>query len=232
VQAQCLLLAHDLFQLVLRAEGDEPPLVDDAHPVGQLLGLFHIMGGIEDGHALPAQLLHHVEDAAAALGVDAHRRLVHEQQLRPVEQPGGDVDAPLHAAGEGLDVILGPVAQPDLGQQFVDAPLQLPAAHAIEAAPKAEVVAGAQRAIEGDLLGHDADVPANAEGVAGDGVAGDFSRAAGRLDEAAEHVDRGGLARAIGAEQTEDFAAQDAEGDALHGLEFAECLAKVFGGQD
>ena len=29
--------------------------------------------------------------AAAALRVDAHRRLVHEQQPRPVEQPGGEM---------------------------------------------------------------------------------------------------------------------------------------------
>ncbi len=88
-------------QFGLRAHGNESPLVDDADAVGQLLGLLHVVSGIEDGHTAVAQLTHHVENAPAALRVDAHRRLVHEQQLRLVEQAGGDVDAPLHAAGEG-----------------------------------------------------------------------------------------------------------------------------------
>ena len=44
-------LAHQLHQFGLRAHGDHLALVHDADPVGELLGLFHVVGGVEDGHA-------------------------------------------------------------------------------------------------------------------------------------------------------------------------------------
>ena len=46
-----------------------------------------------------------LEDRVAALGVDAHRRLVEEQQARPVEQADADVEPALHAAAEGRDAV-------------------------------------------------------------------------------------------------------------------------------
>ena len=45
----------------------------------------------------------HVVDALAALRIDADRRLVEQHDARPVEDAAGDVEAPLHAAGELLD---------------------------------------------------------------------------------------------------------------------------------
>jgi len=190
------------------------------------------VGGIEDGHAPVAQFAHHVEDAAAALRVDADGRLVHEQQLGFVEQPGGDIDAPLHAAGVGLDLVLGPVAEADGLQHFVDAPRQLLAAHVVEAAPELQILPGSERVVEGDFLRHDADGPAHAQRVGEDGVAGNLGRAAGRLDEATEHVDGRRLARTVGAEQAEDFAGQYVEGDALDGFVVVERLAEIVGDED
>jgi hypothetical protein len=55
------------------------------------------VGGVEHGHALAAQRLDVAEDGVAALRVDPGRRLVQHQQPRPVQQPGGDVEPPLHA---------------------------------------------------------------------------------------------------------------------------------------
>ena len=46
-------------------------------------------------------------------------------------------------------------------------------------------------------------------GLRGDVEAADGSAAGGRLQQAAEHADGGGFARAVGAEEAEDFAAAD-----------------------
>ena len=66
-------------------------------------------------------VLDRIEDGAARLRVDADGRLVHEEQARLVQQAHADVDAPLHAAGVGLDALVGLVRQADLLQHLVDA---------------------------------------------------------------------------------------------------------------
>ena len=48
--------------------------------------------------------------------------------------------------------------------------------------------------------------------------------AGGRLREAEDHVDRGGLAGAVGAEERDDLARLDLEVDAADGVDAAEVL--------
>ena len=62
------------------------PVVDDPDPVAQALGLLHVVGRVEDRHALARRGARRLEDRVAALRVDADRRLVEDQQPGPVEQ--------------------------------------------------------------------------------------------------------------------------------------------------
>jgi hypothetical protein len=149
--------------------------------------------------------------------------------MRPVQQARGDVDAPLHPAGERLDAVLGPVRQADLLQHLVHTPAKIGAAQVIEAAPEGQVLPGGEVVIEGDLLRHDADAGANGQAVSCDGVAVDLSRAGAGCDQAAQHGDGSRLARAVGAQQAEDLAAQDGERDVVNGDQVAIPLTQMIG---
>ena len=45
-------LADDLDQFCMRAAGDHLAVIHDGDVVGEFLGFFHVMGGVEHGHAL------------------------------------------------------------------------------------------------------------------------------------------------------------------------------------
>ena len=55
----------------------------------------------------------------------------------------------------------------------------------------------------------------------------DARRAAGRLEEGAEHLDRRALARAVRAEEAEDFPVPHLEGEVIDGGERAELPDEV-----
>jgi len=52
-------------EFFLSAEGDQFAVVDDPDPVGELLGFFHVVGGVKDGHALAVELFDRIEDGPA-----------------------------------------------------------------------------------------------------------------------------------------------------------------------
>src|SRR5262249_34961339 len=69
--------------------------------------------------------------------------------------------------------------------------------------------------------------PARARGVVAKVDAGDASVALGRLEQAAEHAEGGGLAGAVWPEQAEDFAGVHFERDVRGGTEVAEALGET-----
>ena len=60
-------------QLERRAGGDQPAVVDDVDPVGEPLGLVHVVRGQHDGHAVGAQLLEQLPGRTPGLRVHARR---------------------------------------------------------------------------------------------------------------------------------------------------------------
>src|SRR6185369_12763819 len=79
---------------------------------------------------------------------------------------------------------------------------------------------------ERELLRHVADLLPHALRAQPAALAGEAHDSRARLDQAAEHLDRGGLARAIGAEEAVDLAIAHLEVDILHGLEAPEALCE------
>ena len=92
-----------------------------------------------------------------------------------------------------------------------------------------QVLADAQVAVERELLRHVAEPGAGGAGGAIEVEAGDAGPAGGRPQEAAHHLERGRFAGAVGAEQAEDLAAADAEGDVVGRGEVAELLGQPVG---
>ena len=218
VQLQRQLLAAELahqFDLVL--DQDDLALVDDADPVGHLLGLFDVMGGEDDGDARRAQRPHQLPHVLAQFDVDAGGRLVEKQDLRLVRQRLGDQHPPLHAAGQRHDPGVFLVPQRQLPEHLLDV-----AGIRRLAEQPAGKAHGRRRRLEGvggQFLRHQADQAARGAIVGEDVVAVDGDRARGRLHDAADDIDQRRLAGAVRPEQRKDLAVADLQVDVLQGLE-------------
>ena len=193
------------------------PLREDGDTVAERLGLLDVMCRQEDRHAIPRHILHERPDAAAHLRVKRDRRLVEEQDARPVQEGAHDEQAPLHAARESPNAIVDDIRELDVAQELLDARAPLCPRHVMQARMKLQVLPDREVLVEVDVLRHDADqgldapcIMARVEAV----VADDPRR---RLCLHRHHADGRRLARAIGAEQAEDLAAPDAHRQVIDG---------------
>src|SRR6266700_1293891 len=88
--------------------------IDDRYLVADLLDLVQQMAGEEDGMAARSQLLDQLANLDGARRVETVGRLVEEDDLRRVEQRGGNRQALLHTERVGLDFVLRAAAQAHL----------------------------------------------------------------------------------------------------------------------
>ena len=110
-----------LDQRARAALGDDLGLVHDDEPVAQLLGLVHVVGRQDERHAALLEPVQAVPQQVAGLRVEAGRRLVEEQHVGLVDQRAGDRQAPLHAARQRLDLVVGALGQLGELEQLVGA---------------------------------------------------------------------------------------------------------------
>ena len=128
------------LQPVERVVGDHPAVVDDDDAIGEALDFFHVVRRVEQRLAAPLQRLEVVEDRVAALRIDADRRLVEQQDVGIVQQAGGEIEPPLHAAAERLDAIARAIGEADELERRRDRLVERGARQAVERAEEAQVV--------------------------------------------------------------------------------------------
>ena len=114
------LLADLRLQLRGRAGGDLAAVVDQHDAVGERVGLFEVLRRQQQRDAFADELADRAPDDLAAARVKAGRRLVEHEQLRTVDQPGGEVDAAALAAGQVLDEAVAELADVEALDQLVD----------------------------------------------------------------------------------------------------------------
>src|ERR1039458_6463922 len=85
-----------------------------------------------------------------------------------------------------------------------------------------------ERTVHGNRLRHITDGAANADWLGGEGETGHARLARRGRQERGEHLDRGGLARPVGAEQTENLTGVDRKSQRIHCRERAEAAGQVF----
>jgi hypothetical protein len=107
-----------------RALGDDPALVDDEHPVAGHLDLGQDVAGDEDGHP-PAQAGDQVAHDQDLVGVEADRRLVHDDDGRLGQDGLGDPDALAEPLGELADDLVADALQVAELEDLVDPRAQL-----------------------------------------------------------------------------------------------------------
>jgi hypothetical protein len=194
------------LQLRRGAAGDHPAVVDHHDLVGELVGLVEVLGRQQQRHAVGDELADHLPHPHPARRVQARRRLVEEQHGRPRHEAGGEVQAPAHPARVLLEDPLGGICELELLEQGGRSGLCLGAAQAAQAPDHHEVLAAGQDLVERGVLRRDADLALHGGRFAEHVVAGDSGRAAVGNAQGRQDADRGGLARAVWPENTENRA--------------------------
>ena len=122
------------------------PVVDDHDVAGQPVRLFEVLGGQQHRGAPGDQLLDDAPQALSALGVQAGRRLVEEEDGWVGHQRSRQVQPPAHAARIGLEDAVAGVGQAELLEQLVRPPCRHAAAqvgeprHHVDVLPAGEVL--------------------------------------------------------------------------------------------
>jgi len=179
-------------------------VVDDGEALAEFVGLFHVMGGEDDGDALGVELADDVPHRDAALRIEAGAGLVQKEDGGAVGDGACNLDALGEAAGELVGEGSSLVGEQELLKQSIGALGGVGAGVAEVAAVEVEVLKNCAGAIEGVVLGDDADVAAGDGGGLDDVNASDAYLAVGREDAGGAHADGGGFAGAIGTEESED----------------------------
>ena len=136
-----------------RALGHDLALVHDDQPVAELLGLVHVVRGQHERDAPllePEQPLPH---QVPGLRIEAGRRFVEQHELGLVDQRPGDREPPLHAAGQRLDLVVGPLGELDEVEQLRRPLAGHPARNAEVARVDGDVLRDGQLGVERVLLG-------------------------------------------------------------------------------
>jgi hypothetical protein len=215
-------------QLARSPVGDQRSAVEDRNPVAALR-LVHQVGGDEDRGAAVDEPEERLPELAPVLGIDRAGGLVEKEQLRLVHHGGGEAQALLLPSREVPDAVLLALFEAILGEKLVDARSALRRRDRVDLAHELEVLPHREVLVEGEALGHVADLAAQPLGVGGDPTVEHLGLAFGRPQEPAEHPDRGGLSRAVGTEKSVDLGAADLEVHVVDGQERAEGTGQVAG---
>src|SRR5436190_1490768 len=106
-------------------------------------------------------------------------------------------------------------------------PLEPLARESINAREEPDVLIDGEALVQGKALGHVADAPLDAFGVAAHVDAADGRGPARRLEQSAQHANRRRLARAVRAEEAEDLSLADVERQMIDGDEVAEAPREI-----
>ena len=115
-----------MSDLVGRAVGDEPAVLQENRPLDDVGELTHLMKDRHQGQPLRAQSLEDLGQGLTAGTVDAGQGLIEDEQLGGADQGPGDEDPLGLPAGEDLDVVRGPVGQADGVERGHGLPLGAP----------------------------------------------------------------------------------------------------------
>ncbi|KEH11561.1 hypothetical protein GY15_27580 [Delftia sp. 670] len=192
----------------------QPAARDEAHAVGHIGSPQQVVRDHENGHALAAQLRNQPAEFGRGLRVQARSGFVQQQRRYLACQRQRNGHLLPHALGKARDapVMRGRI-QPCSGQGLADG---IPAGRlARQVQQIGHVLARAQVLVQRHVLGDIGDQAARLRGSRHRVYALHAHLAAARPHKAQEQAQRGGLARAVGAQQRIDLASMHGQVQAL-----------------
>ncbi len=211
-------------ELVDRAVGDEPPRADDDDPVAEPLDDVELVGGEQRGHPGSGPLSQHLAHDVDGHGVQAREGLVEDEQLGGADEGGRELDARLVAQTQLLDGGAAALGHAEPLGPLLDGALGVGLGDAVEAGEVPELLADLHLGVETALLGHVADGAAEG-GVDGGSVPG--ARAGVGGQDSHDDAHRRGLAGSVRADEADDLAVVEVEGEVVEGREAPESLGQV-----
>ena len=187
-------------QLARRADRDHAALVDDQQARAKAFCFLHEVGGEDERLALGAQAPQALPDQVPCLRVEAGGRLVHEDDVRVVDQRARERETALHAARERVQLgVLAPLQARELHQARNTA-RDLRGRQAEIAPIDDEILGAGEVRIEVVELRHHARAAARLGRLRRHRVAEQPHGAAIGRSEPERDLQRGGLAGAVGTE--------------------------------
>src|ERR1035437_2688693 len=222
LQHEHAVAADALLQFAERPFRQQPPVINDADALAQRLRLFEIMRRVKNRRAGGSQVADEFEDIQPRLRINAHRRLIKQQQFWTMQQRAAEIDATLHAAGISFHRILRTVGERERFEQFRRARFGVARTQAGHAAPEFQVLAPAQLLVNRQLLRHHAHDALGLLRIGPERRARDEDLAGIGFEQAGNHRDGSRLTRAVGAKQPVNLAGPHLEADGVHGANRAE----------
>ena len=215
-----------LFSSRGRPFRDHQALVDHRDAVGEPVGLVEDLRGEQHRRAPRDERLDRIPELDAAADVQSGGRLVEEQDRRPGDQRGGQVEAAAHPARIGANETVGGVGEVEGGQQLPRPGTRLPSREVVEPADHLEVLEAGQVLVHRGVLAGEPDVLAHPGGVADDVEARHARGAVVGQQQGRQDADGRRLAGAVRAEQPEDAARLDVKVDAAKRVDVAVALSQ------
>jgi len=182
------------------------------------------MRGDKDSVPSRRKLVNEFPKAAPRDGIDAARRLVQEQDRRLMQNRAPQCQPLFPPAGEqarwGILLVFEISHLQDKGETLRESFRR----YSVNTGKKLDVFFHRQVVIERKLLRHVTDAAFDFLGLPAHVKTADDSTAGGRHQKSAQDADRGRLARPIGPQKSEDFAALYIQRDVIDGGKIAETL--------
>jgi len=192
------------------------------HPIADAFDVGQYVGGEEDGGAA-AQRGDQVEHVVASHRVERRGGLVEDQQPRGVDHRLGDPQPLLHAPREPADRGGHPLQPGELEQQ-VDASGGCGAGKAEQGRAEAQILIGAHPRIEAGHIWQETDLRRDLLRIGQHVGAKHRGAAPVGVGQAQQDPDGGGLACAVGPQETEDRPLWDAEAQLVERAVLLELL--------
>ena len=213
-------------ELEWRAVGNEPAAVQDCEAVATL-SLVHEVSRHQDRGPVVSELKQLFPEVPTRLGVDGAGGFVQEQQFGLVDDGACERESLLLTPAHGAGELPLPVGEVVLLDQLVDT-LPGPCFRDVVCRrQEIEVLADRQVLEQRELLRHVADPTAQCFGLPGDAQAQHLDFTGRGREQATEHANGRGLARAVRPEETVDVRARHREVDVVDGDQLAELLGQA-----
>src|SRR6266571_1555287 len=208
-------------QLLYGPARDQVPALDDPDPVADALDKLELVAGEDDRHAGRRALVQDLAHRIHRFRVEAGERLVQHEHHWFEHKGRGQLHALLVAVAQTLDLVFGAILQSEPVEPVRRGRGCGVGSRAVQLREVRQLFARAHLRIESALLRHVADAP---PGLEVDRRAVPQHLAAVGDENAQDDSHRGGLARAVAADETEHLARTNVEAEAVHRQQRAVAL--------
>ena len=212
-----------------RAFGNDLAVVDDHDPVGQVVGLFEVLGGEQHVGAVGDELAHSFPEGDAASRVEPGGRLVEQQDAGTSDEARAEVQAAAHPSGPPAHEPVGGLGEVEPFECRGGAAAGVGGGLAEEAGHDLEVLPSGHRFLDRGRLAGEPDQGAHTLRAAQGVDTRDAQRAGIGPGECRHRADEGRLAGAVRPEHGEHAAGRCGQRQPVQGGNLAVALDEAFG---